>query len=349
MNNMESAIFNYIRCDKTTTKTMKIHTTIFLIMSSFWSSAQTVGCTDTLAKNFQPAALANDGTCTYKNSSITPTRTVELNSKLKETSGLIYWNDLIWTHSDDTDKNLYSIDSKKGEIIQTIPLKAALNRDWEEITQDENYIYIGDFGNNYHGNRKDLHILRVLKRTFYSDLQLVDTIHFSYENQFDYTPKKANESNFDCEAFIVSKDSIFLFTKEWTSNKTSVYAISKEPGTYSAKLKSTYNVEGLITGSIYLEEKNLIVLCGYSALLQPFVYLLYDFKQNDFFGGNKRKIDIALPFHQIEGITSANGNLFYLSNEEFSKKPFIHSSNKIIELDLSSYLMPFFNKGNSKK
>jgi len=328
---------------------MKIHTTIFLIMSSFWSSAQTVGCTDTLAKNSQPSALINDGTCTYKNSSITPTRTVELNSKVKETSGLIYWNDLIWTHNDDTDKNLYSIDPKKGEIIQTTPLKGVLNKDWEEIAQDENYMYIGDFGNNYLGNRKDLNILRVLKKTFYSDQQIVDTIHFSYENQFDYTPKKANESNFDCEAFIVSKDSIFLFTKEWTSNKTSVYAISKEPGTYSAKLKSTYNVDGLITGSVYLEEMNLVALCGYSKLLQPFIYLLYDFKQNDFFGGNKRKIDIALPFHQIEGITSANGNLFYLSNEEFSKKPFIHSSNKIIELDLSSYLMSFFNKGNSKK
>jgi hypothetical protein len=328
----------------------KFYFQLFLILLGYSPAiSQNLGCTDSLAKNFQPAALANDGTCTYKNSSITPTRTVELNSKLKETSGLIYWNDLIWTHSDDTDKNLYSIDSKKGEIIQTIPLKAALNRDWEEITQDENYIYIGDFGNNYHGNRKDLHILRVLKRTFYSDLQLVDTIHFSYENQFDYTPKKANESNFDCEAFIVSKDSIFLFTKEWTSNKTSVYAISKEPGTYSAKLKSTYKVDGLITGSVYLEEMNLVALCGYSKLLQPFIYLLYDFKQNDFFGGNKRKIEVALPFHQIEGITSANGNLFYLSNEEFSKEPFIHSSNKLIELDLSSYLIPFFKKQNAKK
>jgi hypothetical protein len=328
---------------------MKILSSIFLIISSFWSSAQTVGCTDTLAKNFQPSALINDGTCIYKTSSITPTRTVELNAKLKETSGLIYWNNLIWTHNDDTDKNLYSIDPKKGEIIQTTPLRGALNKDWEEIAQDESYIYIGDFGNNYLGNRKDLHILRVLKRTFYSDQQLVDTIHFSYENQFDYTPKKANESNFDCEAFIVSKDSIFLFTKEWTSSKTSVYAISKEPGTYSAKLKSTYNVNGLITGSVYLEEKNLVALCGYSKLLQPFIYLLYDFKQNDFFGGNKRKIDIALPFHQIEGITSANGNLFYLSNESYSKQPFIHSTNKLIEVDLSSYILPFLNRRNSKK
>jgi hypothetical protein len=64
-------------------------------------------------------------------------------------------------------------------------------------------------------------------------------------------------------------------------------------------LKDTFNVKGLITG--YYCHIKLLVLSGYSKSLSPFVYLFYDYDRLSFFSGNKRKIKIALPFHQIEG------------------------------------------------
>jgi hypothetical protein len=50
------------------------------------------------------------------------------------------------------------------------------------------------------------------------------------------------------------------------------------------------------------------------------LYLFYDYEQ--FFSTNKRKIKMALPFHQMEGITTQNGLQSYLTNENFTRKPF---------------------------
>jgi hypothetical protein len=64
------------------------------------------------------------------------------------------------------------------------------NTDWEEISQDSSYIYVGDFGNNYQGNRTDLHILRIEKKSFLLNQPIIDTISFSYSNQTDFIFKK---------------------------------------------------------------------------------------------------------------------------------------------------------------
>jgi len=308
------------------------------------SKAQKYGCTDPVAINFDPSATDNDGSCTYDVSSVLPTTSNNLAENLKETSGLIKWNDQIWTFNDDTDTNIYSLDTINGTILYTYPLKGTKNVDWEEISQDDKYIYIGDFGNNVNGNRTDLKILRIDKKSILIDSPVIDTINYSYSNQDNFTPSGANNTDFDCESFIVSPDSIFLFTKQWVSNKTSVYALSKTPGTYIANLKTTYDVSGLITGAVYLESKKLIVLCGYSNLLQPFLYLLYDFNSSDFFSGNKRKISISLPFHQVEGIATTNGLKYYISNEYFTKPPYITILQQFHILDLSSFLSNYLDK-----
>ena len=73
-------------------------------------------------------------------------------------------------------------------------------------------------------------------------------------------------------------------------------------------------------------------------MLQPFLYLLYDYKNNDFSTGNQRKIKIKIPFHQIEGIATEDGKIFYLTNEATLKKPFVNTPQQLHSIDLSSYL-----------
>jgi hypothetical protein len=73
-------------------------------------------------------------------------------------------------------------------------------------------------------------------------------------------------------------------------------------------------------------------------MLQPFLYLLYDYKNNNFSAGNKRKIKLSLPFHQVEGIESLDGKLFYLTNESIIKRPILKIPQKIHTVNLSSYL-----------
>jgi hypothetical protein len=316
---------------------------IFSLLAINDLKAQIFGCTDPMATNFNPSATNNDGSCTYIEASIAPESSFDLSDNIKETSGLIKWHDQIWTFNDNDDINIYSLDTINGNILNTYALSNTINIDWEEISQDDDYVYIGDFGNNVNGNRTDLKILRIDKNSILVNSTLIDTINFSYSNQDDFSPSGADNTDFDCESFIVSADSIFLFTKQWVSNKTNLYAVSKTPGTYIANLKSTLNVNGMITGAVYLESKKLIVLCGYSNLLQPFIYLLYDFNGSDFFNGNKRKITVSLPFHQVEGIASTNGLKYYISNEYFTQPPFITTSQKLHILDLSSFLSNFIN------
>lgn len=313
----------------------------FLFVSSTYS--QISGCTDSLSKNYNPNATQNNGSCLYSAYKIKPQHSIRLSDSIKETSGLIAFDHLLWTHNDDHDKTIYGLDSL-GKIRKKIILNKVVNNDWEEISQDSSHIYIGDFGNNYRGNRTDLQILKITKKSFLEENPIIDTISFSYPNQTDFKPQKGNTTNFDCEAFIVSKDSIYLFSKEWGSSKTSIYVLPNQPGKYIAKLKEILNTEGLVTGATYLESKKLIVLCGYTKKGKSFLYLLYDFKDYDFLSGNKRKINLKLPFHQIEGIATKDGLYYYLTNESLMRKPILNIPQQIHYFDLSSLLNSYLYK-----
>ena len=309
---------------------------LFFLLITTSNYSQISGCMDSSAKNFNPNATNKDGSCIYACVKIKPEISLKLNDTLRETSGLIAFDNLLWTHNDDHDTNIYGMDSN-GKIQKKIKLDNLKNTDWEEISQDSSFIYIGDFGNNSRGNRTDLHILRIEKNSFLLNQPVIDSIFFSYSDQTDFTPKKSNTTNFDCEAFVVSQDSIYLFTKQWSQKKTSVYVLPKNTGNHIAQLKETLNVKGLITGAT-LTPKNVIVLCGYSKKLKPFLYLLHDYKNNDFSTGNQRKIKLALPFHQIEGIATFDGKQFYLTNESFVRKPIANTPQQIHRFDLSSHL-----------
>lgn len=295
-------------------------------------------CTHSPLMNFNIEVIKNNECAFYSTDSVSPDESFDLDSALHETSGLIFWDNQLWTHNDNADINLYSLDTLNGNYIKSFPLTGTLNIDWEEIAQDDEYVYIGDFGNNSSGNRTDLKILRVRKNSIRFGTVKIDTINFSYSDQTNFSSAGANKTDFDCEAFIISSDSIYLFTKQWTTKGTNLYSLPKNPGTYIAEKKSSYDIDGLITGATYLRTERLIALCGYSSRIDPFIYLLYDFNGSDFFGGNKRKIFIPLSFYQIEGIATKDGLKYYLSNEYLSYYSLVTVSQKLHIVDLSSYV-----------
>ena len=323
---------------------MKTPTLIISLIVSTLATATHAqsGCTDPLANNYNAAATINDGSCHYNSVSISPSTTFTLPPQLSETSGLLWWNNELWTNNDDTDTHLHAIDTSNGSLLQDYDVKWAVNNDWEDLDADTAYLYIGDFGNNVAGNRTNLKIIRVEKASLIAGNPIIDSIMFSYPDQTNFSSAGANNTNFDCEAMVLTTDSIYLFTKQWVSQKTTLYALSKTPGTYVADSITTYNVQGLITGAVTLQQKQLTVLCGYTNLVQPFLYLLYDYQDNNFFNGNKRKINISLPFHQIEGIASENGLDYFLTNESLVQGP-ISIAPKLNKFSLYSYLGNYLN------
>jgi len=315
--------------------------TILPILAFFlytpYAKAQVYGCTDPLSLNFNANATENDGSCSYASATVSAVASVDMPDTVSESSGLIIWNDGVYTHNDDTDNNLYRISPDNGEITQTLTVAGTVNQDWEDIAQDETHVYIGDFGNNANGNRTNMHIIKTAKNGLLAGNPVIERINFSYANQTGFTGTGNNNTDFDCEAMVVGTNYIYLFTKQWISRQTSVYRLPKTPGTYTAELLDTFDVKGLVTGAEMMEDKKLVVLCGYSTTLSPFIYLLYGYNSDEFFSGNKRKISVSESFTQIEGIATANGTDYYLSCEHFNQA-FINTEQQLFTVNLGSYL-----------
>lgn len=302
------------------------------------------GCTDPQAMNYEASATESDNSCVYEIEQISPLWSIELSEVVFETSGLIFWDGGLWTMNDDTDPRLYRLDTVTGQTSDYIYLWRVVNRDWEELAQDDDYIYLGDIGNN-RGSREDLHILRIEKQSLGSGgPAVIDSISFRYSDQLSYVSPGLNQTEFDCEAFVLTSDSIYLFTKQWLSAQTSCYVMPKEPGSYVARKKGEFDTGGLVTGASFLEEEKLLVLCGYEGLGQPFLYLFYDYEDQEFFTGTKKRVNLAIPFHQTEAIATSDGIHYYVSNEEFEFQSYVNIPQKLHKFDLGEQLGDYLGR-----
>lgn len=321
-----------------------------LLSAMLHATAQTCGCTDPLATNYNASATVNDGSCVYSSATISATEIGELGETLDGSSTLLFWDGGYWTYNDHNDCCLYRIDSNTAAIADTLCISGISNYDTEEVSQDSLYLYFGDFGNNS-GVRQNLHILRISKESLLDQTFAVDTIWFSYEDQTDFT-SHPQATDFDCESFIVTADSIYLFTKQWASEQTTIYGLPKTPGTHVAHRLETYNVGGLVTGATYVPEYRMAVLCGYDynggnllSSLRPFIILLYDFQGDNFFSGNKRRLDFGtLVKEQVEAVATSNAMDFYITNEHFTTTQYgitVDRPAKLQRMDLRDYLLPY--------
>ena len=242
-----------------------------------------------------------------------------LPSLLHESSGLCYTNGNLWTFGDSGNPNaVYKIDTTTGAILQTVTVQNFPNEDWEDIAADEDYIYIGDFGNN-NGTRKDLKILRIRKSDI-STASIVninaEAISFSYTDQEDFTENKNN--NFNCEALVAIENNLYIFSKDEGDFQTRSYELPKEPGSYSATPISSFNVEGEITSAAYNPATKELALGGYeSQKLHPFIWFFKDFADNHFFEGAKTKVSLSGndTLWQTEGMDYSSSSQIFLSCE----------------------------------
>lgn len=255
-----------------------------------------------------------------------------LSNEVKETSGLIYWNNLLWTHNDDNDHTIYGIQPHSGKIESTIVLPRLKVVDWEEIQHDKKYLYLGDFGNNGSGSRSNLRIFKVNKTTLH-----IDTIRFSYPEQTNFTKQKSNNTSFDCEAFIVTDSMLYLFTKEWNTSFTTLYKIPNKKGTHKAKKISSLKINGLITGAAMHPTEQKIMLCGYTKSLSPFVLSLSNYFKDDFLGGKTVRFKLNKSFLQIEGIAFIDETTIAVTNEAFNHPP-IERNPSLMIIDVKTML-----------
>ncbi len=243
---------------------------------------------------------------------------MELPAVAEESSGLIYWRDMLWTHNDGGGQTaIYGIDPISGAIKQTVIIKGVKNFDWEDITQDAGYIYIGDFGNNL-GNRRPLSVYKISKGGIPYDKKDVfvsaQKSDFAYADQDSYK-KRRHAHNFDCEAFFAFEKKLYLFTKNWEDHKTRLYQLPIKKGEYNISPVETFEAGGMITGADISPSGKRMALIGYINY-ESFLWLFWDFEGDDFFGGNKIRINLTeMLFVQTEAITFANEDELFFSCE----------------------------------
>lgn len=246
-----------------------------------------------------------------------PTLLTDLDPQLSETSGLLLVEGQVWTHGDSGNPPvLYRLDPATGSILREVALSNASNVDWEEVTSDGTWVYVGDFGNNA-GNRTDLRIYRFPLEQLLDEsvtAVLADTIRFAYADQTDFAPPYQGH-NWDCEAFIAMGDSLYLFTKNWADFRSYVYALPNAPGDHLAMRRDTLEAMGLITGAAIDVPNNVLALIGYTVVMRPFVWRFSDFVGTDFFSATAHRHDVDLTLTQTEAIAWTAPDRVYFSNE----------------------------------
>lgn len=276
-----------------------------------------------------------------------PTRSEEyLDNRLAGSSSLFFWNGDLWTCNDHGELGVYSLDTLNGSIKDSVKGCLQFN-DMEEMAQDEEFFYFGDFGNNHSALRNDLCIYRMAKSDLVRGVCRADTIRFTYEG---YNPDGEGSSgtpvtDYDCEAMVAVGDSLYLFSKQWTSQQTVCFAVPKEPGFHTAIALFRLNVNGLVTGASYYRHSNgagkehsTLVLCGYNMLVQPFIYLVYDFQGSRFLEGKREKILVSNDIGwQTEAIATDDGIHYWITNESFKRLGIVRPA-RLISVDLSIYM-----------
>ena len=161
---------------------------IILCFFALISKSQVAGCTDKNAINYNPKATENNGSCNYAPIAVTPVLKFVQPQILSENSGMIFWNNMLWQHNDsDGDAAIYGMDTLDHTKLRRITIKDAVNIDWEDITQDETHIYIGDIGNNNNGARPHFKIYKITKADILNTNGNIhvnaEIIKFKYDDQ----------------------------------------------------------------------------------------------------------------------------------------------------------------------
>ncbi|HTN07209.1 T9SS type A sorting domain-containing protein [Agriterribacter sp.] len=315
------------------------------------------GCMDPLATNYMASATVNNGTCTYNAASGSLTKKADLSATLTEISGMIHINGKLYALNDGGNAHaIYVMDSTSGAILQTITLAGTTNVDWEDLTTDGTYIYVGDFGNNVDGNRTDLKFYRVPLQSIFNITEAIGTvsgadieaINFSYEDQTDFSPTGNNNTDFDCEAVIYHNGQLHLFTKNWIGNTTSHYVIPAEPGDYVAQKLESFDTGGILITSATKANDNIVIILGYKYVLAELypcaLWIVSGFTEMNklFSTGNKRKIDLGSAgiIGQIESITAVKPTWVLISNENRDPvSPRLYSLST--EQWTAQYVLPF--------
>ena len=247
-----------------------------------------------------------------------------LPNEIKESSACEISNasDLVWTIEDQGNENLLFGLNKNGELIRKIRITNIENNDWEDLSSDDQgNLYIGDFGNN-DNERQNLAIYKINAADLNKEeVEASEIVQFYYPEQKDFPPKKKDKV-FDVESFLVFKNQFYLFTKNRSSDfdgTTSIYRVENNSQTKLPAKKlsefvtcDNFNHCAVTSAAISPDKKKLAMLSSDK------VWIFTDFKEDDFFSGNAKTIELE-NFTQKEGLCFETNESVLITDEAEKK------------------------------
>ena len=241
--------------------------------------------------------------------------TVVLPKIINETSGLEILNEVFITHNDSGGEPSLYFFNLNGEIINSKQLEEEsyweiYNNDWEDITADENYLYIADTGNNF-GTRDNLNIIKVK----ITDFSVDGKIDIFYSDQKSFFP--SSKHKYDAEALLIIEDKIALFSKDRDSLNTDLYLIDKKvKEKQELSSVANFNVNALITGGDYDRDLGVLALVSYSFNGEQYLILFEDFDIYNPRNNSFKKYRIPIEKAQIEAVKIISEKFFWVTSED---------------------------------
>ena len=238
--------------------------------------------------------------------------TLNLPKSVQETSGLEFFGDYLITHNDSgDDPKLYFL-TQEGKKVMEIKLNQLKNKDWEDITADEDHYYIADTGNNF-ATRENLKIY-ILNRDFIPE----GSLSIRYEAQTTFSREPLNE--FDAEALAAVGEHLVLFSKNRKTLQSELYVIPKTSGDYVLTPRTSITTQALITAADYNKTHDLMVLTGYDFRGDQFFYKLTNFTKRGFENIQLKRYSIPVKPAQIEAVKIIDATHFWMTSESEEKK-----------------------------
>lgn len=234
--------------------------------------------------------------------------------EVNETSGLALFDDLFLTHNDSGGSPKVYRFTADGKMVDTITISDQKNTDWEDLAQDDQYLYIANTGNNL-GKRKKLRILKVNK-SFQAPVQ-AEVIRISYANQKDFLPRKKHP--FDSEALASMEDQLLLFSKDRLNLRTHLYQVPKQAGEYQLASDLSFDVQSLITGADYDAASQTLALTAYTFEGMQYLYVAHDVDPQNLRALSFQEYIIPLNPAQIEAVKVIDANRFWVTTEAEGK------------------------------
>ena len=238
-----------------------------------------------------------------------------LPKELSEISGLEKLNDstLLAINDGGNDPDIFLL-NLNGQIIRKIRVSNASNIDWEALAIDENYLYIGDIGNNMN-QREDLCIYRIKRGEIMNAKALsAEKMAFRYREQTSFPPID-QERYFDAEAMTIFEGQIWLFTKNSTKpfdGISYIYAFQFESNknkelqkTAQLKLNKTSYLKDAITSACTQGQS--IILTTYNRMIK------LEFPKQ---GLTKSNLFFYPHIQQVEACVCLNDNTYFISTEK---------------------------------